>query len=101
MRSTRVFVLAGLVVAVLVAGVVSFYASGRPDGLEYVAERTGFADSAEEHAAADGPMADYATRGVDDERLSGALAGVTGAAVTLLVTAGLVLVVRRKSRKET
>jgi hypothetical protein len=101
MTSTRAFVIAGLAAALLIAGVVSFYASSHPDGLEYVAERAGFIDSADEHAAADGPMADYATKGVDDERLSGGLAGVTGAVVTLLVTGGLVLVVRRRTRKET
>jgi hypothetical protein len=101
MTSTRAFVIAGLAAALLIAGVVSFYASSHPDGLEYVAERAGFIDSADEHAAVDGPMADYATKGVDDERLSGGLAGVTGAVVTLLVTGGLVLVVRRRTRKET
>ena len=37
-------------VALLLAGVVSFYASGHPDGLEYVAEKTGFLDTADDHA---------------------------------------------------
>ena len=50
-------------VALLVAGVVSFYASGHPDGLEYVAEKTGFLDTAEDSPTADGPFADYADQG--------------------------------------
>lgn len=85
------------VVALLLAGVVSYYASANPDGLEYVAEKTGFLDSASEHGAADGPLADYSTKGVDDGRLSGGLAGVIGTVVVLLVAGGLAMVVRRRS----
>ena len=84
------------VVALLLAGVVSYYASANPDGLEYVAEKTGFIDSASEHGAADGPLADYGTKGVDDERLSGGLAGVVGTVVVLVLAGGLALVVRRR-----
>ena len=36
--------------ALLVAGVASYYASSHPDGLEHVAEQTGFIDSAEDSA---------------------------------------------------
>jgi len=85
------------VVALLLAGVVSYYASAHPDGLEYVAGKTGFLDSAFEHGAADGPLADYGTKGVDNERLSGGLAGVIGTVVVLVVAGGLALVVRRRS----
>lgn len=93
---TRI-VLAGLfVAALLLAGVVSFYASGSPDGLERVAENKGFSDTASEHAAADGPMADYQTSGVENERLSGGVAGVTGALVVLLLAGGLAYAVRRR-----
>ena len=38
---TRTFLALGLLVCLLVAGVASFYASSHPDGLEYVAEKTG------------------------------------------------------------
>lgn len=94
---TRGFVISGLVVALLLAGVASFYASSHPDGLEYVAERTGFLDSADDHAAGDGPFADYSTRGVDDARLSGGVAGVVGVLVTLVLAGGLAMMVRRRS----
>lgn len=90
------FVVVGLLVAFLVGGVVSFYASSRPDGLEYVAQETGFLDQADDHAVADGPLADYGVKGVDNPRLAGALAGVVGVGVTLLLMGGLVLAVRRK-----
>ncbi|MFD4326565.1 PDGLE domain-containing protein [Nocardioides sp. NPDC058538] len=88
------------VVALLLAGVVSYYASANPDGLEYVAGETGFLDSASEHGAADGPLADYGTKGVDDERLSGGLAGVIGTVVVLVVAGGLALVVRRRPKSD-
>lgn len=84
-------------VALVIAGVVSFYASSHPDGLEYVAESTGFLDTANKHASSDGPLADYAVKGVGNERLSGGLAGVIGVTVTLVLAGGLALAVRRRS----
>lgn len=93
---TRSFVIGALVAAFLLAGVASFYASTHPDGLEYVAEETGFLDSADDHAAAEGPMADYAVKGVDSPRLSGGLAGVIGVVVTLVLAGGIGYAVRRR-----
>jgi cobalt/nickel transport protein len=93
---TRVLLVTGLLVALLLAGVVSFYASGSPDGLERVAEDKGFLDRAEEHAAAEGPLADYRAEGVENDRVAGGVAGVTGALVVLLVTGGLTYAVRRR-----
>ena len=97
---TRRFALAALVVTLLLAGVASYYASSQPDGLEHVAERTGFLDSAEEHPAGDGPIADYRVRGVDDPRLAGGIAGVVGVAVTLVLAGGLGYAVRRRRPAE-
>jgi cobalt/nickel transport system permease protein/cobalt/nickel transport protein len=94
--STRRFFAVALVVSLLVAGVASYYASSHPDGLEYVAEQTGFLDSAEDSATADSPLADYQTTGVDDARLSGGLAGVIGVVVMLLLSTGLFWLVRRR-----
>lgn len=93
---TRTFLLAGLVVALLLGGVVSYYASSHPDGLEHVAEQAGFGATADEQTATDGPLADYQVRGVDDARLSGGLAGVIGILVTLTIAGGLALAVRRR-----
>jgi hypothetical protein len=99
--STKSVVVVGVLVALLVAGVASFYASSHPDGLEYVAEKTGFLDTAEEHGAAGGPLADYQTRGVDNGRLSTLVAGVTGAVVVLVLFTGLTLVLRRRGAADT
>ena len=96
-RRTTGFLLAGLLVALVIAGVGSYYASSHPDGLEWSAEKEGFLDTAEDSATADSPLADYAVSGVDDGRLSGGLAGVIGVAVTLLLAGGITLLVRRRS----
>lgn len=88
-RRNLIFVAAGLLVSLLLAGVVSFYASGSPDGLEKVAEDKGFLSSATEHEFEHWPLAGYAIRGIDDERLSGGLAGVAGVLITLVVAGGL------------
>jgi len=96
---TRTFLLTGLVVALLLGGVASYYASTHPDGLEHVAEQVGFGDTADE-SAADGPLADYEVNGVDDPRLSGGLAGVIGILVTLAIAGGLALAVRRRAPRD-
>lgn len=69
----------GLLVTLLVAVVLSHYASSQPDGLEYVAGEEGFLDAAEEHALADTPLADYG--GDSPGRLM--LSGVVGVLATL------------------
>lgn len=94
---TRTFVLAGLVVALLLAGVVSFYASGHPDGLEYVAEQTGFLGAAQDSPTASGPLADYQVTGVGNGRLAVGLAGVAGVLITLVLAGALGYAVRRRS----
>lgn len=98
---TRTFLLTGLAVALLLGGVVSYYASSHPDGLNYVAEKAGFLDTADEPATADGPLADYEVKGIDDPRLAGGLAGVAGILITLAIAGGLALVVRRRDPADT
>ena len=95
--STRTLLVAGVALSLLLAGVLSWYASSSPDGLERVAEDQGFSQTGGDHAAADSPLAGYGTEGVEDERLSGALAGVMGVAVTGVVMGGLILALRRRS----
>ena len=94
--STRRLVFIGLAVCVGLAGVVSLWASGNPDGLEFVAERLGFIDSAGEHGAADSPLAGYGTTGVDDPFLSGGLAGLIGVAVVAVISFGLMHLLGRR-----
>ncbi|WP_232679057.1 PDGLE domain-containing protein [Nocardioides sp. R-C-SC26] len=94
--SNRRFFAAFLLVALLVAGVASYYASSHPDGLEFVAEKTGFLHAAEDSAVADSPFADYGTSGVDNERASVAIPGILGTLLVLVVTGGIAYAVRRR-----
>lgn len=97
----RGFVTAGVLVTVVVATVVSQFSSSAPDGLERVAQDTGIAAAASEHALAGGVFADYAIAGLRNEAVSLAVAGAVGTALTLAVGAGLFVTVRgrRASRR--
>lgn len=88
------------VVALILAGIVSFYAANSPDGLTKVSEDKGFASSQRTHGAQDGPFAGYGTSFIDNDRLSGGVAGVVGVLVVLALGSGLTLAVRRKRSDE-
>ena len=98
--STTVVVVVGVLVAVFLAAVVSYYASVSPDGLNRVAEDNGFASTEQTHAVEDGPLAGYGARGVDDQRLSGGVAGLVGSVTVLLLAGGLAMAVRRRGGSE-
>ena len=100
MRRTRALLLVGFLLALVLAGGVSYYASSAPDGLAKVAEDQGVDPAARDHPLADWPVADYEVRGVDDGRLSGGLAGALGVVATLAIGGVLFRVVRGGSRRE-
>jgi len=77
---TKTFLIVGVLVALLVVGVASFYASVKPDGLVYVADQMGFMDNAEKREAP----------------LSGGLGALVGAVTVLALASGLAFVVRRR-----
>jgi len=85
----------GLVLSLVLAGGASYYASSQPDGLEKVAGDVGFLDSAQESAVEDSPLSGYEVAGVDNERISGGLAGVIGVASTAAISFGLFYALRR------
>lgn len=106
---TKVFIAAGLLVSLVLAGVVSSFASGSPDGLDSAAlegcttdtehEITGgecMAKAAEDHDLGGGPFADYATAGIGDDFWSTAVSGVLGVLVVFAVGAGLFWLVKRR-----
>lgn len=93
---TRRLLITLFVVSLLFAGVVSYYASSSPDGLEKVSEDQGIAASAQDHTLEDSPLAGYGVSGIGDARLSTGLAGVIGVGVTFVAASALILVVRRR-----
>lgn len=95
-RRTWLFVALGLLVALVLAGVVSFYASSAPDGLEKVAADHALDAHAHDSATDGSPLAGYGVSGIESERLSVGLAGVIGVGVTFLVAGGAFLLIRRR-----
>lgn len=91
------FYLIGLTIALLIAGVLSFYASSSPDGLEKVATDLGFIDAAKDSATSKSALADYAIAGISNERLSVGLAGIIGVIVTGLA---MYLIIRFIGKKK-
>lgn len=95
--ATKWVALGLLAVTLVLAGFVSYYASNSPDGLNRVALDNGFSNTQQEHASADSPLAGYSSAGVDNQRVSGGLAGVAGVLVVLVLAGGLTFVVRRRA----
>ena len=90
----RLFLLGGLLVAAGLALFVSGFASSSPDGLEKVAQDKGFLQQARDHLFADGPLAGYTVRGIDDQRLSTGVSGLIGVLVTFGIGLALFALVR-------
>ncbi|MDX5459463.1 PDGLE domain-containing protein [Micromonospora tulbaghiae] len=104
------FLLGGLLVALLLAGVVSNYASSHPDGLDSSLlkgctvnaddEITGGscpAQQAKDHELADSPLADYGVRGIGNDFVSTGLSGVLGVLLTFALGGGLFWLARRRT----
>lgn len=97
---TRTFLVGGLLVALVFGAVVSQFAVDNPDGLEWVAEETGFAEVARDHALEGSVFADYATAGISNETVSIAIAGIVGTLVTLAVASGVFLGIRERRGRD-
>ena len=93
----KTFLITGFIASLFLAGIVSFYASSNPDGLEKVAGDIGFIDTAKENTNSEGILADYGVKGVDNQRLSTGAAGVIGVVATAAISTGLFALIRRKS----
>jgi len=104
------FLLGGLLVSLVLAGVVSGFASGSPDGLEYAAregctldehgeivEGSCMAQAERDHDLAGSVFADYGVRGIANEVLGTGLAGLLGVLITFMVGGGLFWLVRRRN----
>jgi len=77
----------------LIAGVLSLFASAWPDGLEKVAENTGFIDLAKQvRVIVPTPLADYGIEGLGP--IGTSIAGLVGAAVCFAVAFGIAKVVK-------
>jgi cobalt/nickel transport protein len=107
-RRLGAFFVGFALVALVIAGALSYFADSDPDGLdtatlegcEVVETDAGeelvgdcIARNSGEHHLADSPLADYSVGG--DDRFTG-VAGVVGVLATLLVAGGLFWLLRRR-----
>jgi cobalt/nickel transport protein len=110
-RRTAWFLAGGLLVALLLAGVVSNFASSSPDGLDATARKgcttdadgnitggTCMAQQEKDHQTKDSPLANYGIKGIDNPYLSTGLSGALGVVITFGVGAGIFWLVRRRGR---
>ena len=96
-QSNKKFYLVFLLVTIGLAGIVSFYASSSPDGLEKVAEDVGFIETANDHSLDNSALADYGVAGLENERLSVGIAGILGVIATGVL---MYLIIKFISRKK-
>ena len=89
-RRTGLFILCGLVVALVLAAGVSRFASSEPDGLNRVAIDHGLDASERPHDLESGTFAGYGTKGVSDDGLGTGIAGFVGVIATFAVAGGVV-----------
>ena len=103
------FVTGGLLVAILLAGVVSGFASSSPDGLDHTARAgctvntdgtitggTCMARQETGHQTAGSPLAHYGISGLGNDRLSTGLSGILGVVITFALGGGVFWLVRRR-----
>ena len=99
-RAIALLLIVGLLGSVVVAGLASLYASEDPDGLERVAQEHEIAESGQESATGDSPLADYGFEGVEDEGVASGLSAGVGLGITFIAGVGLFMWLGRRSRGE-
>jgi cobalt/nickel transport protein len=98
--TNRKFYIVGFIVSLFLAGVVSFYASSSPDGLEKVAEDLRFSKTEKKHTNSDGALAGYEVKGIKNERAKVGVAGVIGVIGTAIVAGVGFTLIARKPKKD-
>ncbi|MBU3933456.1 MAG: PDGLE domain-containing protein [Candidatus Omnitrophica bacterium] len=90
-------ILFGLAAAIILAVVLSPFASPWPDGLEKVAEDKGFLAKGEVEPAVSAPIPDYAWPGLKSEEAATRAAGASGTLIVFGVGCAVAALIRRKS----
>jgi cobalt/nickel transport protein len=108
-RRRSLFFVGFALIALILAGGVSYFADSNPDGLDHATlqgctvgeneELTGncIAQGAKDHTLKESPLADYAVAGND---ATTGVAGVIGVIATLVVAGGLFWLLRKRSPKD-
>ncbi len=88
----------GLIVSLVLAILLSPFASSSPDGLEKVGEDKGFIEKA--HSLLTGLLPDYLFPGVSNEKIATAIAGGLGVLIVFGITYLLMLMIRKKDKSK-
>lgn len=83
-------------ITVFVAVLAAFFASTHPDGLDFVAEKFGFAKKGVERTA---PLADYGVGFLPEGGLSTSTAGIAGVLIMLALFWGSAYVIKKGAVK--
>ena len=94
--SIRRFVSIAIFLSVLIAGVLSYFASSHPDGLEKVSADKGLNTQETTSATSNSFFADYGIAGLEN---STGLAGIIGAVITGIAGYALIKWVSKSSSK--
>lgn len=94
MKGIWIVAAVGLLIALVLGGALSPFASSRPDGLERVAEDKGFAEKGQGEPAMKAPMPDYTIPSVRNGQTSARLAGVIGTLLAFGVGIGAAFCLR-------
>ncbi|MET0910275.1 MAG: PDGLE domain-containing protein [Ilumatobacteraceae bacterium] len=93
--SMKLFVVAGIAVAIALVVLIAPRANSNPDGLERVAIDHGIDAGAQDHDLAASPFADYGVGGVDNDSVGTALAGIVGVVLVFGIGYGLFAATKR------
>lgn len=88
----------GLAVALILAALLSPFASSLPDGLERVAKDLGFIEKGEGAEVVRAPIPDYRMPGLDSEGVSTAASGAAGTLAMFGIGLGVACLLRRKGQ---
>lgn len=87
----------GLLIALILAFLISPFASSSPDGLEKVAEEKGFIEKGKVEPAANFPLPDYTWPGLKDEKMATSLAGIFGTLVVFGLAYGAGAILKKRT----
>jgi len=89
-------ILVGLLIALVIGGLISLFASFSPDGLEKVAQDKGFLHFGEIDSALKAPFAGYMVPKIPSDKTANSLAGIFGTLIVFAVTYFLARQLKKK-----
>jgi cobalt/nickel transport protein len=89
-------IIAGLIIALIVAFFLSPLASSLPDGLERVAKDQGFIEAGDRVSQGIAPAPDYVFPGIKNKKLAVSLSGVLGTVIIFGIGCSVAYLLKRR-----